>query len=248
MANKTGQELVDDARSRAGYQATGFVLDAEILGWVNDECNALRDLIIAQDESYYSAPYAFTLPDSILAAACIVASVSPPPPNFAALPDGCDRVQGLDLANGQGAFTSGGGPAGQRPTTIHEFNFAQRNDLQGPRYRLFGRIADTEVLMVQPEENSAGQYRLWYIPQFTPLTLVTSLDSIMQRFNRFISIGAAIRILTKAKRDTTALMQDQAKVTAAVQTMSQNRDSEADQGGSDGRADAMRRWPYYWGR
>jgi hypothetical protein len=247
MPNKTGQQLVDDARSRSGYQNSGFVTDAEVLNWVNDECIALRDLIVQQDESVYSKPYGFALPDPVLQAIYTTATLGTAPLNFAALPDDFDRAQGLDQANAQGAFnTAGGGPAGARPTTVHMFNFQQRNDLEGPRYKLFGRIAETEILMVMPEENSAGSYRLWYVPHFVPLTLATSLDSIMERFNRYISVGAAIRILAKAKRDASALMQDQARVASAVQTMSNNRDSEAEQGGTDGQM--RQRWPYYFGR
>ncbi len=247
MPNFTGQQLVDQARERSGYQNSAFVTDAEVLNYVNDARIELRDLITQQDETVYSMPYGFSLPDPILQTAYTLASLGTAPPNFAALPEDFDRAQGLDQANAQGAFNAaGGGPAGQRPTTVHMFNFQQRNDLEGPRYKLFGRIADTEILMVQPEENSAGAYRLWYSPHVVPLTLVTTLDSIEQRFNRYISIAAAMRILNKAKRDASALGQDLAKVMQAVQTMSNNRDSEAEQGGTSGQQ--RQRWPYYWGR
>lgn len=246
MANKSGQNLVDDARSRSGYQATGFVTDAEILNWVNDARVELRDLMIQQDETIYAQSYGFVLPDPVLQTAYTTASLGTPPPNWAALPVDFDRAQGVDWASGGPFNTTGGGPTGMRPTTIHEYNFQQRNDLEGPRYKLFGRIAGVEILIMQSEENSAGSYRLWYVPQVVALGLVDLIDTNEQRFNRYMSIAAAIRILTKAKRDTSALEKDLQKVMASVQTMSNNRDSEAEQGGSDGQQ--RQRWPYYWGR
>jgi hypothetical protein len=243
VATATGQNLVDTARSRSGYQNTQFVTDAEVLGFVNDRCIELRDLINEQDESYGSQPYPFTLPDAVLAAACAAASLAAPPPNFAALPDDCDRAQGLDLGNGAGPFTSGGGPGGMRPETVHEFSFQNRNDQDGPRFKMFGRIAGKEVLMVQPEQSAQGNYRLWYIPQWVPLALTDSLDMTMNRFNRYISIGAGIDILTKAKRDTSSLEKALGVVARAVATMSQNRETEAEQGGTDNQS--RQTWPYY---
>ena len=245
MPNKSGQNLVDDARSRSGYQNTQFVTDTEVLGWINDERRKLRDLMRAEDETLYSQPYGFSLPDPVLAAAYTAASLGVPPPHFAALPLDFDSLQGLDWATAPFSVT-GGGPAGQRPTTTHMFNFQQRNDLEGPRYKVFGRIAGVEILMVMPEENSAGSYRAWYTAIPPDLTLTDTLDANEQRFNDFISTGAAIRILSKAKRNTNEQRNDQASAIKRIETMNNNRDSEAEQGGTSGQS--RQRWPYYFGR
>lgn len=248
MANKTGQDLVNDARSRAGYQNTNFVLDPEILSWVNDAAEDLQDIIVAQDESILSQPFPFTLPDPVLAAACAALTLPAPPPNFAALPSNCDRLQGVDFADAQGPYDTSGGPAGMRSATVRMFNFQNRNDWNamtgGMRYKMFGQIAGQEVIMVQPEDNAGGNYRLWFIPQWTPLALTDSLTNIFQRFNRYISIGAAIQILVKAKRDTNQLVAEREKVAQRVTEMSNNRDSEAEQGGSDRQGHYTDGWPY----
>jgi len=100
MANATGQDLVDGARKRAGYQNTAFVLDDEVLTWINDARIELYDLLNQQDESVYSTPYEFQLPDPLLAAAYTAAGLGTPPANFAMLPEDLDRIQGLDYLPG----------------------------------------------------------------------------------------------------------------------------------------------------
>lgn len=234
MANSTGQNLVDDARNAAGYALTQFVTDAEVLLLVNERAKELYDLMNAQEESVYSTPYRFTLPDTVLAAAYTAASLGTPPVNYGALPTDCDRIQGLDFL-----------PDAPRPVTVHMLTWANRND-GGFRYKAMGRVAATEIIQVMPPATSAGPYQLWYIPQFVPLTLSTTLDNNMQRHQAYVYTGAAIDILTKAKRDPAALERKLAKLAARATTMSQNRDAEAEQGGTDGAAPTSH-WPYTTG-
>jgi len=245
MPNSTGQNLVDDARSRSGYQNSNFVTDTEVLGWVNDSCKELYDLINAQEESVYTTPCAFALPDPVLAAAYTAASLGTPPANFAALPDTCDRIQGLDFN-----APTGGGVGAEGQFAVHMFSFQNRNDHRWMKYKAVGRIAGKEIIMVIPFERAPGNYQLWYIPQFVPLGLADTLDNNMQKFEDFIAESAAIRILDKAKRDASALRAHRAELVARIQTMSQNRDSEAEQGGTATDGHYTQGWPYTpnWGR
>jgi hypothetical protein len=250
MANKTGQNLIDDARMRSGYQNTSFVTDPEVLNWVNDYAAKMYDIINAQDENIYTTPYAFAMPDSVLATAYTTATLGTPPPNYAALPSNMDRVQGLDFFGALFSATPANGtpPAsiGQaRPTVVHMFSVQERNSTRF-MYKAMGRIAGTEVIQVVPFDQAAGGYQLWYIPQFVPLTISTSLDNIMQRFNEYVSLGAGMMILSKAKRrDALAsLREDFVAAEKRVRTMSNNRDSEAEQGGTAADGHYTDGWPF----
>jgi len=129
--------------------------------------------------------------------------------------------------------------------TMHVFSFQERNSGKW-MYRAHGRIAGREILQVTPSDNAAGAYRIWYIPQLVPLTLTTSLDNIQEKRREFLEVTAAIRILQKAKRDTNALEGRRQQLLAELRTMANNRESEAEQGGtSDARyGNEMRGWPF----
>jgi len=234
MANSTGQNLVDLAREVSGYQVSQAVTDAEVLVYVNEHTKKLYDLINEQDESVYSTPYLFSLPDPVLQTAYTAASLGTAPVNFAALPDDCDRIQGLDYQ-----------PAAPRPITVHPFTFVNRND-GWFLYKAMGRIAGKEILQVIPAATSAGPYQLWYIQQFVPLTLITALDNNMQRYQPYIYYGAGIDILDKVKRDSSQLTRKQQAEAKRVATMAQNRDSGAEQGGTEG-GNRDSNWPYFSG-
>jgi len=234
MPNSTGQNLVDLAREVSGYQVSQFVTDPEVLVYVNEHAKKLYDLINEQDESVYSTPYAFTLPDPILQTAYTGAGLGTAPVNYAALPDTCDRIQGLDYQ-----------PQQPRPITVHPFTFANRND-GWFLYKAMGRIASKEILQVIPAATSAGPYQLWFIPQFVPLALTDLLDNNMQRYQPYIYYGAGVDILDKAKRNSSQLATKKAEEAKRIATMSQNRDSGAEQGGTEG-GNRESNWPYFSG-
>jgi hypothetical protein len=241
----TGQNLVDDARSRSGYQATSFVTDPEILGWTNDARRELYDEINLMDESVYGTSYGFTLPDPVLATAYATAGLGTPPPNWAALPDPCKLISGLDYGV---TITNGVVQGGTHPQTVHMFSMQNRND-SSFKYKALGRFAGVEVIQVIPFERAPGSYGLWYIPALTPLTLVTSLDAQQEQFADFIGISAAIRILDKAKRDASPLRDEKERVRLRLRSMFSRRDSEAEQAGTSSDGHYTDGWPFgrRWG-
>lgn len=173
VVTKTLAQLIDDTRMRANLlnSTANGATDTRITALLNEQGQELHDLILSVDNSYYVQPYLFSLPDSVLQALYTAQNLGTAPVNWSACPDGYYKDVGLDMS-----------PSLPTPITCHNFNFPERNSRgrqSWHNYRPVGRAAGVQVLehlCGTSSQNTAGDYRLWYVGRAPVLAPVTTLD------------------------------------------------------------------------
>lgn len=160
VVTKTTAEVIDDIRTSADLLNTTTVgmTDERILSIANSVAQEMHDLILSVDNSYYLAPYLFSLPDPVLQSLYTAQNLGTAPVNWSACPDGYYKDAGLDVS-----------PSLPTPITSHNFNFAERNSPSRRSwytYRPVGRSAGVQVLehlCGNSSQGTAADYRLWFV-------------------------------------------------------------------------------------
>jgi hypothetical protein len=193
---KTFLDLKTQARYRADMTNSNFI-DATLEATTINDC--ARDLyltIATALEDYYVAPtQTLTLPQG---------------QESVAIPDDCFKFKGVDINEGSGWIP------------LKSYSFANRINNEStvvilsnegyPRYRIMGR-----KLFINPQY--AGQYRLWYIPDFTDMSDDDDeLDLEMNRFWEIIALNAAIKYLHNEESDTSSLYKELSILNAKVES------------------------------
>jgi hypothetical protein len=195
-------------RQRSDMENNNFVEDSEINQYICDSYAELYDLIVSRFEDYYvDDPLEFSL--------TVGSSTFTLPANFY-------KLIGVDRAIGTSEYYN-----------IRPFSFQDRNRRRigdrfrglyaEVRYRLLG-----DKLKLTPENEASGDYRLWYVPCYTPLTADSDVvDSFVTRngWEEFIIIDAAIKCLQKEESDVTVLFAQKAAMVKRIEEMAQNRDA-----------------------
>lgn len=188
------------AQQRADMESFGGVASTEWTTFINEAYAELWDMVIAACGDHFVSSADFT----VTATAGTIT-----------LPADCYKVVGVDADPGTD---------NERP--VRQFDWASRNRQSSVRYRLMGSL-----IYFEPRNDSAGSYRLWYTPGHTALAGESdTISTLLERWEEYIVIGAAIRGLKKKELDTTDLERDRARVAARVATMATFRDES--QGGS----------------
>ena len=90
------------------------------------------------------------------------------------------------------------------------------------RYAEYGRY-----LRFLPENNTAGDYRMWYVPSWTDLSAsANTLPTDMERWAEYIVVDAGIKCLAKEESDTSALLTRKMELRQRIQSNAPNRDVE----------------------
>lgn len=173
VTSLTTAQVLDGIRTSANILGTNTVgmTDERILAIANSVAQEMHDLILSVDNSYYIAPYLFSLPDPVLQALYTAQNLGTAPVNWSACPGGYYKDVGLDM-----------NPSQTTPTTCHNFNFAERNSLtrrSWHTYRPVGRSAGVQVLehlCGTSSQNTAGDYRLWFVGRAPVLAKATFID------------------------------------------------------------------------
>lgn len=173
VVTKTLAQLLDDTRFRANQlNATpNGGDDTRITGLLNERAQEMHDLILSVDNSYYVKPYLFSLPDPVLQALYTAQNLGTAPVNWSVCPGGYYKDTGLDMT-----------PSLPTPITCHNFDFPERNNTARRgwhTYRPVGRSAGVQVLehlCGSSSQNTAGDYRLWYVGRAPVLAPVTFVD------------------------------------------------------------------------
>lgn len=92
-----------------------------------------------------------------------------------------------------------------------------------PRHRSYMILGGT--LNVQPETQAIGTYRMWYVPEFTPLALDADTFSAPHNWADVAVLGAAIRALKREESDSSALAAERSELLSHIATMSTSRDA-----------------------
>lgn len=200
------QELITQVRRRADMENTQFVTDIEVIDYINSSASELYDILVSKFEDYYTKdPLNFTISTG----------------NTFELPSDFYKLRGVDRDFGGGNYAA-----------LERFNFNQRNrqnlSVQRPvtrntsaRYRIFGN-----KLLITPELSAQGDYRLWYVPQYQPLTLLPDELDVVMGWEEYVIVDAAIKCMQKEESDVSVLLNQKAALYQRIEVMAANRDAE----------------------
>ncbi len=197
-------ELREKVRERSDQQSSQFVTDTEMNGYINNSYAELYDILVSRFEDYYiKDPVSFSIPSAS---------------NSYSIPSDLYKIRGIDL-NLDGQWS-----------TIYPFNFVERNRITSRTRSIIGRVGVNYRLMGQkilfyPEDKAEGDYRLWYIPRYSPLSSDASILSDVMDFEEYIILDAAIKCMVKEESDPSALMMMKQAIKQRIEAMASNRDS-----------------------
>lgn len=189
-------------------EASQFIMDDELTDYVNQSYAELYDLLVAKFEDYFvEDPLDFS----------VASGVSKFP-----LPADLYKIIGVDKALGGGEYYA------LRPFSFEARNKRRVSDrLRGlypqVRYRIIG-----DDLKLSPDDQAPGDYRIWYVPSYTPLVLdVDTVASVISRngWEEYIVIDAAIKCLQKEESDVSVLFAQKQAMAGRIEEMAQNRDA-----------------------
>lgn len=158
MAVTTAQ-LIALAKEAADLtNVADYVTDATWVDWLNAGVKELHRLVTGKFKDTYFRTHDFTLTAG---------------QSQVALPSDFWKIKGLDID-----------PGTPRRREVRRFNFAERNkfrannlrDLDPARYCTdrWYNVVGSGLMKIEAEEQSAGNYRLYYVPK--PVTLTLSTD------------------------------------------------------------------------
>ena len=214
MANTvTLADLRTRCRERADQEESEFVSATELLSYINASYAELYDILVSKFEDYYT-----------LSTTTTIASGS----NTFSLPTDFYKLRGLDYKLSATDWQ-----------TVQKFNFSERNSVnrsisrsrsgdKAVEYRIVG-----STMHIEPADNAAGTYRIWYTPAYTPLTEETDTVDGVNGWEEYIIIDVAIKMMAKEESSTTHLEREKAAMLNRIESMAQNRDSGAPESISD---------------
>lgn len=187
-------------------QNTQFITDAELTTSINGSYGELYDLLVSKFEDYYTKSSAVTLTGT---------------QNLIPLPQDFYKLRGLDASISSSADWF----------TVPRYAFSERNSFGRVGSRILASQSQLSynllggVVHILPEAQAAGNYRLWYVPRFTPLVADLDLMGDVLDFSEYVVIDAAMKCLVKEESDTSAMMGAKAMLIGRVNTMAAQRDA-----------------------
>jgi hypothetical protein len=202
-------EMRDGAKELADLTDTDFVTDARWNVWVNQGVKRLFGLVATAFAEHFFEEHDFTLTST---------------------EDGAR----FDLGDLDSPFMFARGvdkdPGTANACPVRRFNFSERNSSTS-KTRLLRWVPDRtyrvmgSVLMVQPWQQAAGNYRLYYVGR--PALLVDDDDTIpdvLELWSEFVEIFAALKALGKEETDTGDLGAQLGLIRADIELQASTRD------------------------
>lgn len=196
-----------NVRFRADMVSSLFCTDVEINGYIQSSYRELYDLLVEAVEDYNL----LNLADSTV----LITSG-----NTFNLPTNFYKLRGVDDLSDS-----------SNPRTVRKFMFGERNDYisyggipVGTEYSdVLYRIVGSTIEIL-PSDRAQRQFGIWYVP--TPTVPVSDSDSIdvINGFDEYITVDAAIKCLIKEESDVTILTKQKAALTDRIYRMRANRD------------------------
>ena len=161
-ASATLSDLKTRARQRADMVNSTFIADAELLNYINASYAELYDIMVQTYEDYYTTSTTFTLTSS--------------DSGVYSLPADFYKLRGVEYQL-SGEFV-----------TLYPYDWNTRNLRQRSLRRLY--VGDLQMtyrivgsdLRMEPRDNANGDFQLWYVPSYTPLSSDSDVvDSQMVR-------------------------------------------------------------------
>lgn len=191
------------AKQRADLENSDFIEDSEWLTYINGSYARFYDMLVGRFVDWYvEDPLDFTVSSG----------------STYALPFDFYKLLGVDR------LVSGSDYVALRP-----FNFADRNKRRASdafrglypnvQYRIMGTN-----LRFTPEDQATGDYRLWYVPTYTPLSADTDTIDNVNGWEDWIILDAARKALVKEESDITAVVMELRELEKRIEEMAQQRD------------------------
>jgi hypothetical protein len=200
----TLSELRTLALQRADKENSRFISTTEANSYINLAYGELYDLLVSQFADYYSTIVSFTLSGT----------------NTYALPADFYKIRGLDYLI-----------SAQNYVTVFPFNFNERNRFEVPVSRLvYGqqrrsyRIMGGNLILI-PQQDVDGQYRMWYVPRYTRLANDSDVMGNVLDFEEYVVVGAAIMMLMKEESDCQQLVFIKDQLKNRIIEMAKERDA-----------------------
>lgn len=173
----------------------------------NEALSSVYDLIVATWQDYFATSRNFTLPSTNTITLAAITGTTP-----------TLIYKELGLTRTQDGYPQ---PIDPLP------GYPARNDWNGGvrRYWLMG-----QDLSLWPQFNGvdhSGTYVLDYIPSCPVLVTNDSLPPEMERWKELITVGAAIKYMTKRRQSTVDLVAREQKLIAGINIASSSRKAEA---------------------
>lgn len=207
--------LRDQTRQRADMENSGFVSDTELNVYLNNSAWELYDLVVSRFEDQFIYTDSITgLPPTY--------TITNTDQNWFTLPTNFYKLRGVDRNQDQSS---------DNWFTLRKWNFAERNNFisRGLRsawgissvcYRILGN-----KVQILPQGDSAGTYRLWYVPKMTEMSASVDLDPTIEMWSEYVVVDSAIKCLIKEESDTTMLMAVKQGLLQRIEAMATNRDA-----------------------
>lgn len=201
-------DLILSARQKADMVNSTFIEDPEWTDYINNSYAELYDILVSRFEDYYSKTLSFTIASSSTSQT---------------LPSDFYKFRGLDF-----------NISGNDYITVRKFNFEERNKINRVLTRTLRGVSDRQYrvmgqnILIYPVDKAPGNYRLWYIPRYTPLTTGASVLGDVLDFQEYITTDAAIKALVKEESDPSALMMHKNELKLRIEAMASNRDTTPD--------------------
>ena len=198
-------------------ESTQFITDVMLDAWINEAYEELWDLVASAFADHFWTTSDFTLTSTEAGA------------KFT-LPATFRQLRFVER-----------NPGTSSRVRIPRWAIAEKNRLPSLSYRLVGT-----VLEVDPYEDAAGPYRIYYVDNPTSLVLATdTVDARVDTWREFIVILASIKARTKEESDTADLRADLDRVRKRIEEASQHRDA-SDPGRVSDVWDGDPLWPPPW--
>lgn len=194
-------QLRTRARQKADMENSEFVSDSELNTYINSGIQELYDLLVATNSDYYLSSTTSTISNGT---------------DTIALPADFLKLKGVD-------FYTGG-----RWVELDSFNFNERN-MDSVNFSIAGvevrYMLQGSNLRLIPSSDAGGQYRIWYIPTPTELSLDADSFSGINGWEEYAVVDAAIKCLMKEESSVSTLMEVKAALRKRIQDSAPKRDS-----------------------
>lgn len=207
-------ELVAGAKELSDKVDDPQVSDETWVSWVNQGVKELHRIVRTAFEDTFFDTVDFTLTGTTFQYA---------------LPADFLSIKGLDYM-----------PGTTNRSTVHRFNFTERNTTGGGAFAPAGfpgdggagrryRVVSRSTLVIEPQEVAAGPYRLYYVPQATELVDDDDdLQTELEPFAEYVEIVAAIKALAKEESDTSDLIERRNVMRSDIESSVNNDQADPD--------------------
>lgn len=197
------------AQRRADLVSSGIIVDAEWNDYLNEGGAELHDIVVMKFQNYVLSNTTQALVNGT---------------DTYTLPSTFYKIVGMDWESGNTRYR------------LLRYNFTERNtfrqdplmatiaqlDGQYFKYNLEG----TSFRLI-PTPTSSGTVRIWFVPQYVPLTADGDIIASYVPFgwDQFYVLTAAIKALVRLERDPSALMAEKSELAQRIFAAAANRDA-----------------------